>query len=221
MKLLISAVTKMLAGLILVGLLLFLPAGTLSYNGAWLFIALLFIPILILGIVLFIKAPKLLEKRLNTKEKEKTQKGVVGVSAVVFLMGFILSGLDFRFGWTKVPSAVTITASVLFIASYLLYAEVMRENAYLSRTIEVQEGQKVVDTGLYGIVRHPMYAATVLMFLSIPLILGSFIAFAVFLLYPILIVVRINNEEQVLTKELVGYAEYKKKVKYRLIPFIW
>lgn len=221
MKLLISAVTKMLAGLILVGLLLFLPAGTLSYNGAWAFIALLFIPILILGIVLFIKAPKLLEKRLNTKEKEKTQKGVVGASAVVFLMGFILSGLDFRFGWTKVPSAVTITASVLFIASYLLYAEVMRENAYLSRTIEVQEGQKVVDTGLYGIVRHPMYAATILMFLSIPLILGSFIAFAVFLLYPAVIAVRIINEEQVLEKELCGYTEYKKKVKYRLIPFIW
>lgn len=221
MKLLISAVTKMLAGLILVGLLLFLPAGTLSYNGAWLFIALLFIPVLILGAVLFLKAPDLLEKRLNTKEKEKTQKGVVGASAVVFLMGFILSGLDFRFGWTKVPSAVTITASVLFIASYLLYAEVMRENAYLSRTVEVQKGQKVIDTGLYGIVRHPMYAATVIMFLSIPLILGSFIALAVFLLYPAVIAVRIINEEQVLEKELCGYTEYKKKVKYRLIPFIW
>lgn len=221
MKLLISAVTKMLAGLILVGLLLFLSAGTLSYNGAWAFIALLFIPVLILGAVLFLKAPDLLQKRLNTKEKENTQKGVVGASALIFLLGFILAGLDFRFGWTAVPKTVTFIASLMFLGSYALYAEVMRENAYLSRTIEVQEGQKVIDTGLYGIVRHPMYAATVLMFLSIPLILGSFIAFAVFLLYPILIVVRINNEEQVLTKELVGYAEYKKKVKYRLIPFIW
>lgn len=221
MKLLISGITKVLMGLILVGLLLFLPAGTFNFAGAWAFIALLFIPVLILGAVLFLKAPDLLQKRLNTKEKENTQKGVVAASALIFLLGFILAGLDFRFGWTAVPKTVTLIASLLFLGSYALYAEVMRENAYLSRTVEVQKGQKVIDTGLYGIVRHPMYAATVIMFLSIPLILGSFIAFAVFLLYPAVIAVRIINEEQVLEKELCGYTEYKKKVKYRLIPFIW
>ncbi len=221
MKLLISGLTKVLMGLILVGLLLFLPAGTFNFGGAWLFIALLFIPVLILGVVLFVKAPDLLRKRLNAKEKENTQKGVVVASAIIFLLGFILAGLDFRFGWIEVPKVVTWVAAALFLVSYALYAEVMRENAYLSRTIEVQKGQKVIDTGLYGIVRHPMYAATVLMFLSIPLILGSFVSFALFLLYPALIAVRIINEEQVLTKELCGYAEYKKKVKYRLIPFIW
>lgn len=221
MKLLISGITKVLMGLILVGLLLFLPAGTFNFAGAWAFMALLFIPVLILGAVLFLKAPDLLQKRLNTKEKENTQKGVVAASALIFLLGFILAGLDFRFGWTAVPKTVTLIASLLFLGSYALYAEVMRENAYLSRTVEVQKGQKVIDTGLYGIVRHPMYAATIIMFLSIPLILGSFIAFAVFLLYPAVIAVRIINEEQVLEKELCGYTEYKKKVKYRLIPFIW
>lgn len=221
MKLLISGITKVLMGLILVGLLLFLPAGTFNFAGAWAFMALLFIPVLILGAVLFLKAPDLLQKRLNTKEKENTQKGVVAASALIFLLGFILAGLDFRFGWTAVPKTVTFIASLMFLGSYALYAEVMRENAYLSRTVEVQKGQKVIDTGLYGIVRHPMYAATIIMFLSIPLILGSFIAFAVFLLYPAVIAVRIINEEQVLEKELCGYTEYKKKVKYRLIPFIW
>ena len=221
MKLLISGITKVLMGLILVGLLLFLPAGTFNFAGAWAFMALLFIPVLILGAVLFLKAPDLLQKRLNTKEKENTQKGVVAASALIFLLGFILAGLDFRFSWTAVPKTVTLIASLLFLGSYALYAEVMRENAYLSRTVEVQKGQKVIDTGLYGIVRHPMYAATVIMFLSIPLILGSFIAFAVFLLYPAVIAVRIINEEQVLETELCGYTEYKKKVKYRLIPFIW
>ena len=221
MKLLISALTKMVIGFLLVAVLLFLPAGTLNFGGGWLFMGLLFVPVIILGMVLFIKAPSLLEKRLKTKETEKTQKGVVALSALVFLLGFVLAGLDFRFSWTCVPVAVKAVACLTFIISYGLYAEVMRENAYLSRTVEVSGDQKVIDTGLYGVVRHPMYAATVLMFLSIPLILGSFVALSVFLLYPVLIAVRIVNEEKVLTTGLAGYSEYKKKIKYRLIPFIW
>lgn len=221
MKLIISGIIKYLCGLLLVGLLLFLPAGTVNYINGWAFIALLFIPILILGIVLFIKAPKLLEKRLDGKEKESAQKGVVAFSALVFLGGFIVAGLDFRFSWTRVPMSVVIISSCLFLLSYLLYAEVMRENAYLSRTIGVEENQKVIDTGLYGIVRHPMYFATVIMFLSIPLILGSWWSFVVFLAYPVIISVRIKNEEQILTEQLEGYKEYKQKVKYKLIPFIW
>ena len=221
MKLLISALTKFILGIVLAGALVFLPAGSLSFFGGWLFMAILFIPIFILGVVLFVKSPSLLEKRLASKEKEGTQKGVVGASALIFIVGFILAGLDFRFGWSNLHIAVSIAASVLFLLSYLLYAEVMRENAYLSRTIEVQEGQKVVDTGLYGIVRHPMYMATTLLFLMIPLILGSLIAFVLFLLLPLLLAVRIKNEEKVLLEGLDGYAEYTKKVKYRLIPFIW
>ena len=221
MKLLISALTKTVVGFLLVAVLLFLPAGTMNFGGGWLFMGLLFIPVIILGTVLFIRAPTLLEKRLKTKETEKTQKGVVALSAFVFLLGFVLAGLDFRFSWTFVPVAVKAVACLIFITSYGLYAEVMRENAYLSRTVEVSGDQKVIDTGLYGVVRHPMYAATVLMFLSIPLILGSFVSLAVFLLYPVLIAVRIVNEEKVLTMGLAGYSEYKKKVKYRLIPFIW
>ena len=221
MKLLLNALIKFIAGLILVGLLLFLPAGTVNYSGAWLFIALLFIPMLLLGVVLLFKAPKLLQKRLDGREKESTQKGVVAFSGLIFLAGFVVSGLDFRFGWSKVPLAVIITASVLFLLSYGIYAEVMRENAYLSRTIEVQEGQKVIDMGLYGIVRHPMYMATILLFLMIPLILGSWYGFIVFLAYPFIIAVRIKNEEKVLIAQLDGYAEYIKKVKYRIIPFIW
>ena len=220
-KLLLSALTKFLCGLILVGLLLFLPAGGFSYTGGWLFIGLLFIPMIFLGAVLLIKAPDLLAKRLGAKEKENTQKGVVALSGLLFLVGFIVAGLDHRFGWSHVPTWLVIVASVILLASYALYGEVMRENAYLSRTIEVQEGQKVVDTGLYGIVRHPMYAVTIWLFLSIPLVLGSFWSLLCFAPYPIIMVVRILNEKKVLTEGLEGYVDYKKKVKYRLIPFIW
>ena len=221
MKLILNATVKLLMGLILIGALLFLPAWTFNYPGAWLFIALLFIPMLIMGTVMLIKAPSLLEKRLNSKEKEKSQRGVVAISALMFPIGFVLSALDFRFGLSHVPTWLVITASALFLIGYGTYAEVMRENAYLSRTVEVQEGQKVISTGLYGVVRHPMYLATLLMFLPIPLILGSFWGLIPMALYPVLIVVRILNEESVLTKGLDGYAEYKEKIKYRLIPFIW
>ncbi|MBR7132715.1 MAG: isoprenylcysteine carboxylmethyltransferase family protein [Clostridia bacterium] len=221
MKLLLNASLKFICGLLLVGLLIFLPAGTLNYIGGWAFIGLLFIPVFIMGIVLLLKAPNLLKKRLDGKEKEKTQKGVVAFSALIFLAGFIVAGLDFRFAWSHIPRAVTIIASMLFLVAYGLYAEVMRENAYLSRTIEVQENQKVIDTGLYGIVRHPMYMATILLFLMIPLILGSWYSFVIFLAYPIIIALRIKNEEAILTEQLEGYAEYKQKVKYKIIPFIW
>ena len=221
MKLLISALTKYLAGLFLVGLILFLPAGTLNYPGGWLFCGLLFVPMLILGIVLWLKAPALLEKRLRSKEKLSAQKSVIGLSLLMFVGGFALAGLDFRFGWTSVPGWLVIAASCLLLLSYGLYAEVMRENAWLSRTVEVQEGQQVVDSGLYGIVRHPMYAVTTVLFLSIPLVLGSWIAFAVFLIYPALMVKRIRSEEQLLEAELPGYTDYQKKVKYRMIPFLW
>lgn len=221
MKLLFRALIRFICGLLLAGLLLFLPAGTLNYTGGLLFVALLFIPILILGAVLFVKAPSLLEKRLNAKEKETTQKGVIALSGLMILAGFIVAGLDYRFVWSSVPSWLVIAASVILLISYILYAEVMRENAYLSRTVEVQEGQKVVDSGLYGIVRHPMYAVTLWLFLAIPLILGSWWSFLCFLHYPIMIVVRILNEEKVLVAGLAGYDEYRKKVKYRLIPFIW
>lgn len=220
-KLFLSALTKFLCGLILVGVMLFLPAGTLRYAGGWLFIALLFIPMIFLGAILLIKAPELLEKRLGVKEKENTQKGVVALSGLLFFIGFIVAGLDHRFGWSHVPAWLVVVSSVVLLVSYALYAEVMRENAYLSRTIEVQKGQKVVDTGLYGIVRHPMYAVTVWLFLSIPLVLGSLWSLLCFAHYPILIIVRILNEEKVLSAGLEGYVDYKKKVKYRLIPFIW
>ena len=221
MKLILNSLIKFVLGFVLVGALLFLPAGTFNYFGAWLFIALLFIPMFIMGIVMFLKAPKLLEKRLNNKEKEKTQKGVVGLSGLMFLAGFIVSALDFRFSWSTVPLWLVIVGAILFLIGYVLYMEVMRENAYLSRTIEVQENQQVISTGLYGIVRHPMYLATFLMFLPLPLILGSFWGLVVFALYPVIIIIRIINEEKVLTKDLKGYSEYKKKVKFRLIPFIW
>lgn len=221
MKLLISALTKYLAGLFLVGLILFLPAGTLNYPGGWLFCGLLFVPMLILGIVLWLKAPALLEKRLRSKEKLSAQKSVICLSLLMFVGGFSLAGLDFRFGWTRVPDWLVIAAACLLLLSYGLYAEVMRENAWLSRTVEVQEGQQVVDSGLYGIVRHPMYAVTTVLFLSIPLVLGSWIAFAVFLIYPALMVKRIRSEEQLLEAELPGYTDYQKKVKYRMIPFLW
>ncbi len=221
MKLLLKALTKFIIGLILVAALLFVPAGTFCYNNGWLFIGLLFVPILMLGVVLFFKSPKLLEKRLSAKEDEDTQKGVVAVSGLLFMAGFIVAGLDFRFGWSLVPIPVVIIASVILLMAYALYAEVMRENAYLSRTIEVQENQKVIDAGLYGIVRHPMYSATLLLFLSIPLVLGSVYSFLIFLVYPFVIAKRIKNEEEFLERELDGYREYKQKVKYRLIPFIW
>lgn len=221
MKLLLNALTKYIMGLLLVGALLFLPAGTLGYTNGWLFIGLLFAPMLFLGIVLLVKSPELLRKRLDAREKENTQKGVVALSALLFIAGFVVAGLDFRFGWTDVPFWCVVTASAVLLLSYGLYAEVMRENAYLSRTIEVQNGQKVVDTGLYSIVRHPMYAVTVWLFLSIPVVLGSWWALACFLPYVAVIAVRIVNEEKVLEAGLEGYSEYKKRVKYRIIPFVW
>ena len=217
----VSAILNFLLGALLVGALVFLPAGTLSYTGGIIFMCVLFVPMFLAGIVMMIKSPSLLEKRLNAKEKEKEQSIVIKLSGLIFLLGFVLAGLDFRFGWTKMPIGVTVVATVVFVIAYILYAEVLRENAYLSRTIEVQQGQKVVDTGLYGIVRHPMYAVTLALFLSMPLILGSLVSFVVFLAYPFIIAARIKNEEKVLTEGLEGYAEYKNKVKYRLIPFIW
>lgn len=220
-NLILSAITKYISGLILVMFLLFLPAGTFNYWNGWLFIGLLFIPMLFLGAVLLIKNPQLLEKRLKNKEKETEQKKVIGLSLLMFLAGFVLSALDFRFGWTKVPRIVVIIAAIVLVVAYALYAEVMRENVYLSRTVEIQEEQKVIDTGLYGVVRHPMYFATILLFLSIPIVLGSWIGFVIFLIYPFLLVKRIKNEETVLEEGLKGYSEYKQKVKYRMIPFVW
>ncbi len=220
-KLAISGLIKYLLGVILVGALVFLPAWTLAYPGAWIFVGVLFLPMLILGAVLLISAPELLAKRLSNKEKQKTQKGVVKLAGLMFIGGFVLCALDFRFGWSHVPVWLMITAAAVFLIGYAMYAEVMRENAYLSRTVEVQEGQKVVDTGLYGMVRHPMYLATLLMFLPMPLILQSLWGLCVFGWYAILIVIRIRGEEKLLSAELDGYAEYKKKVKYRLVPFIW
>lgn len=221
MKLFLSALTKFIAGLLLVGVLLFWPAGTFAYVGAWRFLALLFIPMLIMGTVLLIKSPALLRKRLDGKEKQATQKGVLALSGLMFPAGFIVSALDSRYGWSTVPMWAVIAASVAFLIGYGMYAEVMRENAYLSRTIEVQENQTVISTGLYGVVRHPMYAATLLMFLPLPLILGSFWGLCAFALYPVILVIRIRNEEAVLREQLDGYADYLTKVKYRLIPFIW
>lgn len=220
-KLIINAFVKYIMGLVMVGLLLFLPAGTFDYWNAWLFIGLLFIPMLLLGVVLAVKSPDLLEKRLNSKEKESEQSVVVILSLIMFLGGFIVSALDFRFGWSKMPTVVVIVAATILLISYGLYAEVMRENAYLSRTVEIQEEQKVVDTGLYGIVRHPMYSVTTLLFLSIPLVLGSWIGFIIFLVYPLILVKRIKNEEKVLEEGLQGYKEYKEKVSCRMIPFVW
>ena len=221
MKLFLNALTKFTAGLLLVALLLFLPAGTIRYPGGLLFLCLLFVPMLLLGILMLARARDLLAKRLDVKEKQGTQKGVVAVMGLIFLSGFILAGLDFRFGWSKVPLPVVIVASVLFLVGYALYAEVMRENAYLSRTVKVEEGQTVISTGLYAVVRHPMYTASTVMFLSLPLILGSWYALIPFALYPVIMVVRIHGEEKLLTAELSGYEEYTRKVRYRLIPFVW
>lgn len=220
-SLLIQALTKFLAGIVLVALLLFLPAASFAYWQAWLLMGILFVPMFFVGIILLLKSPDLLRKRLNAKEKDSEQKGVVAISGCLFLMAFIVAGLNWRFQWLLLPDWVVYAASALFVASYFLYAEVLRENAYLSRTIEVQENQKVIDSGLYGIVRHPMYAATVILFLAMPLVLGSLPSFVIMLGYIPVIVKRIRGEESVLEEGLAGYKDYKKKVKYRLFPFIW
>ena len=216
-----EAILKFSLGVVLVGALIFLPAFTWNYPGGWRLMAVLFIPMFLAGLVMMAKSPALLRSRLDAKEKEKEQSQVVKFSGLMFLVGFLLAGFNFRFGWILLPEWVSWLGCVLFLGSYALYGEVLRENAYLSRTIQVQEGQTVVDTGLYGIVRHPMYFATVILFLSMPLILGSVPTFIVFLAYPFLIAKRIANEEQVLEAELKGYREYKEKVKYRMIPFLW
>ncbi len=221
MKLFLEAIAKFACGLLLVGLLIFLPAGTLGYTYGWLLIGLLFVPMLIAGFVMLFKSPDFLKKRLDAKEKQGKQKGVVAFSGLMFIAGFVVAGLDYRFGWSDMPTWVTIAASILFLTAYALYAEVMRENAYLSRTIKVEEGQTVVDTGLYGIVRHPMYAVTILLFLMMPMVLGSWYALIAFAFYPVIIIVRLMDEEDLLTRELPGYEAYKQKVKYRIIPFIW
>ena len=220
-KLLFQALTKFVFGLLLVGLLLFLPAGTFAYWQAWLFIGILFVPMFIAGIALIVRQPELLRKRLDAKEQQQEQKWVVALSGLMFIAVFVVAGLSHRFGWYMLPDWAVFVATVVFLAAYALYAEVMRENAWLSRTIEVQENQQVVSTGLYGIVRHPMYSATLLLFLSMPLVLASPWSFAIMLLYIPIIALRIRNEEQVLERELKGYTEYKQRVKYKLIPFIW
>ncbi len=220
-KLFLQAIIKYIFGVLIIGALLFIPANSFDYWNGWLFMGLLFVPMFIAGIILMIKNPELLRKRLNAREKENEQKWVLLFSGLMFLSGFIIAGLNYRYNWIEIPNLVVIISSVLFVIAYVLYAEVLRENTYLSRTIEVQENQKVVDTGLYGIVRHPMYAVTVLLFLAMPLVLGSIISFAIFLIYPLIIAKRIKNEEAVLEKDLNGYKDYKKKVKYKMIPFIW
>ncbi len=220
-KLFVNGIVKFLSGLILVGLPLFLSAGSFAYWNAWLFMGILFIPMFIAGLILTKKNPYLLEKRLNAKEEQSEQKTVIALSGIMFLLGFVLAGLDYRFQWIKLPEWVAIIGAAVFLIAYGLYAEVLRENTYLSRTIEVQENQKVIDTGLYGIVRHPMYAVTLILFLSMPIVLGSVISFIIFLAYPFIIAGRIKNEEKVLEEGLAGYKEYKQKVKYRLVPFIW
>ncbi len=220
-KLFISAIAKFLLGVVLVGVLIFLPAGTLDYVQGWILMGILFIPMFCAGIVMMIKNPALLASRLDAKEDRKKQDIVVKLSGLMFLCGFIVAGLGVRFEWYMLPMPVNIVGAVLFLIAYVLYAEVLRENTYLSRTIEVQEGQRVIDTGLYGIMRHPMYSATLLLFLSMPIVLGSVWSFLIFLVYPFIIAARLKDEEKFLEDELEGYREYKKKVRYRLIPFIW
>lgn len=217
----VQAISKFILGVILVGLLIFAPAGTLAFWNGWLFMGILFIPMFGAGLVMMAKNPELLKRRLHAKEKQSEQSLVIKLSGLMFLAGFLAAGFNYRFGWYMLPGSVSTGAAVVFLIAYLLYAEVLRENTYLSRTIEVQENQKVVDTGLYGIVRHPMYSVTLLLFLAMPLVLGSVYSFVIFLVYPILISRRIKYEEQFLQKELKGYCEYQKKVKYRLVPFIW
>lgn len=220
-KLFVQALVKFFSGLILMGLILFLPAGTINFWQGWILIGILFVPMFVAGLILMKKNPELLKKRLNAKEEEKEQKIVILLSGIMFLAAFIVAGLNFRFGWIVLPMWATYIATAVFLGAYALYAEVLRENEYLSRTIEVQKDQKVVDTGLYGVVRHPMYMTTLLLFLAMPMVLGSVISFAIMLLYVPIIVMRIRNEEKVLAKGLPGYEEYMKKVKYRIIPFIW
>ena len=220
-KLFVQAIVKFLLGLIIVGSLVFLPAGTLAYPQGWLFIGILFVPMFFAGIVLMFKNTELLKKRLDARDEENEQKLVLFLSGLMFIAAFVLAGLNFRFGWQVLPMWVSIVAAVVFLAAYVLYAEVLRENVYLSRTVEVQEDQKVIDTGLYGVVRHPMYMSTLLLFLSIPIVLGSLISFAVMLCYIPIIALRIKNEEKVLEEGLKGYTEYKKRVKHKVIPFIW
>ena len=220
-ELFVQAIAKFLLGVLLVGLLIFWPAGTLHFYNGWLFMGILFVPMFCAGIVMMIKNPGLLKSRLDAKEKQADQSMVVKLSGLMFLAGFIVSGLGVRFNWYMLPKAVVLGAAAVFLFAYILYAEVLRENTYLSRTIEVQEGQQVIDTGLYAVVRHPMYSVTLLLFLSMPIVLGSIYSFVIFLAYPLIIAKRIKGEEAFLEKELPGYAEYKKKVKYRLIPFVW
>lgn len=220
-KLLFQALIKFILGVVIIGALIFISAGTLEYKNGWVFMGILFIPMFIAGIIMLIKNPELLKSRLDAKEKQKDQSVIIKLSGIMFIVGFILAGLDFRYKWLVIPSWIPYIFSVIFLLAYLMWAEVLRENTYLARTIKVSEGQKVIDTGLYGIIRHPMYTATLLLFLSMPLVLGSLISFFVFLFYPILIVIRIINEERFLEEELDGYKEYKMKVKYRLIPFVF
>ena len=220
-KLFFEAIIKFLLGVFLVGLFIFIPANTINYFNGWLFMGLLFIPMFVAGVIMMIKSPDLLKSRLTAKEKIKEQNSVVALSGLMFLVGFIIAGLNYRFNWIKLPKIFVIIGTIIFLLSYLLYAEVLRENSYLSRAIHVQKGQKVIDTGLYSVVRHPMYFATILLFLSMPVILNSLISFIIFLIYPFIIAKRIKYEEQVLEKELEGYKEYRKKVKYKMIPFIW
>ena len=220
-KLFFQAIIKFLLGFLIVSLLIFIPAGTINYFNGWVFIGVLFIPMFIAGLIMLFKNPELLRSRLDAKEQEREQKEVLVYSAIMFILGFILAGFNYRYSWLILPRWIVIIATCIFLISYLLYAEVLRENSYLLRTIGVKEGQKVVDTGLYGIVRHPMYLVTIVLFLMMPLILGSLISFIIFLIYPFVIVKRIRNEEEVLKRDLVGYKEYMKKVKYILIPYIW
>lgn len=221
MKLFLQAILKFILGVVLVGLLVFLPAGTFNYLGGWILMGILFIPMFIAGIIMMVKNPKLLASRLNAKEKEKKQDLVVKLSGLMFIAGFVVAGLDYRFKWLELPIYVNIIGSVIFILSYILYAVVLKQNTFLSRTIEVVDAQYVIDTGLYSLVRHPMYTATIFLFLAMPLVLGSLLSFVIFMVYPFIIVLRIKNEEMVLSRELVGYKEYLTKVKYRLIPYIW
>lgn len=220
-KLFVQAIAKFLLGVVLVGVLVFLPAGTLNFFNGWLLMGILFVPMFLAGIVMMVKNPQLLQSRLVAKEKQKDQDLVVKLSGLMFVGGFVLSGLDYRFGWFVLPLWVSVVGAVLFLSAYVLYALVLKQNQYLSRTIQVQDGQRVVDTGFYGIVRHPMYSVTLLLFLSMPIVLGSLFALIVFLAYPFIIAKRIKGEENLLKQELTGYDEYTQKVKYRLIPFIW
>ena len=220
-NLFLEAVAKFLLGVILVGVLIFLPAGTLRFSAGWLLMGILFVPMFLAGLVMLAKDPNLLQSRLKAKETQREQDLVVKLSGLMFLLGFVTAGLGVRFGWYQLPGGVVIGACVAFLLAYAFYGEVLRENTYLSRTIEVQQGQTVIDTGLYGLVRHPMYSATLLLFLSMPLVLGSVYAFAIFLAYPFIIAKRIRSEEAFLEENLEGYRAYKEKVRYRLIPFVW